>query len=95
MDANATKHVERAIVEMELADKTFVHDGVSSHFLQILNNDNGELLVSGNSQGLVHLALSILRLAMKDVGAHQHFDEAGIVDRCDYPLVISKCLADW
>jgi len=46
--------------------------------------------VSGNQQGLVLLALQILRLADKGIsGSHYHLDESSIADTADMSVVIS------
>ena len=95
MDSALVNHLEAAIEHAQVVDSMAVEGNVSRQFLQILKNESGEVVVQGNSEGLIHLALSLLRLAKKDVGAHVHFDEAGIVDYCDVALVVTRCAADW
>lgn len=95
MKDEAAGSVADAIEHLVSADVLSVSEGVSRHFLQVLNGENGETVVQGNAEGLVYLALSILRLATKQNGAHQHFDESGLLDRCEVPLVVAKCLAEW
>lgn len=88
-------HVEAAIEYAQKADQLAIDGGIAKQFLRVATLENGEVVVQGNSEGLVHLALIILRLVQKEVGSHVHLDEASIVDQCDQPLVIAKCVADW
>ena len=95
MKNEIAENIAIATERLEAVDALSVIDGVSNHFLQVLKAETSETVVRGNTEGLVYLALSILRLAGKQTGAHQHFDESGIVDKCDDPLVITKCDAAW
>ena len=95
MQQPAIKHLEDAIYHASQADAMSVSEGLSNQFLQVLECQENEIRIQGNAEGLLHLALSILRLAKKEDGSHLHFDDAGILDRCDRPLVISKELPSW
>ena len=95
MRDDSLRHVRAAVDHAEKADKASVVEGVSSHFLEILKTEHDEILVRGNQPGLVHFGLSILKLALENEGAHRHFDEAGILDRCEMSLIVAKCKAEW
>ncbi len=72
-------------------------EGITTRFLEVKSeNDRREVCVNGNVAGLVYLANLVLTVAERGfVGAHQHLDEAGGLDTCDVPLVISFKLAEW
>jgi hypothetical protein len=78
-------------------DEDAVRAGTSNHYLALeMAPGHSEYRISGNAQGLLHVAAAILNLVERgSVGAHHHFDEIGIVDKCDVPLVISLRNADW
>ena len=95
MDETARQQINKAIEAATIADESFVSGDVSNHFLQVLKGDHGETIIRGNGEGLVHFALSVLKLAKSDQETHQHFDEAGMIDKCDVPLVVVKSIADW
>ena len=55
-----------------------------------VTSGSGEVVISGNKQGLILLALQILRLADKGIpGSHYHFDECSIADSAEINVVIS------
>lgn len=80
-----------------LDDSSMGSESATSQFLEVRKSTDGEgVSVNGNLGGLVHLARLVLEVAGKGfVGAHQHFDEAGEMDRCDVPFVIGFKLAEW
>lgn len=70
-------------------DESFIKDGVSAHFLQIIKNEH-EVVIRGNYEGLIYLAKNILQIAEKKTeGSHIHLDSSGILDRCDVDTVIA------
>lgn len=95
MSTSEIDHLDVAIEHATQADSSSVVDDVSKHYLRIEAGRGDTVVIRGNKEGLIYLGLSILRLAKKDAGAHLHFDEANLVDECDRPLVIAKCLAEW
>ena len=53
--------------------------------------DGSEVVISGDTTGLVHIALWALDCAKSDVaGKHAHIDEAGIANVGSTPLVIAR-----
>lgn len=72
-------------------------DGVSHHFLEFVKTDNGNTLsINGNPDGLIYFAMSILEVVKhRNSGSHAHFDEVGIVDRADIPIVVCLKEAPW
>jgi hypothetical protein len=76
------------IEQLRAIDRGSVRDGVSNHFLEVLSQ-NGEIVLGGNREGLVWLALQCVELAICNVpGTHYHLDERSMADRADLPLVI-------
>lgn len=77
-------------------DESFSEGGISTHYVEFERTDADEFLVKGNAEGLIHLASKLLELAVTGVeGKHHHFDESGIVDKCDMPLIVTLEKADW
>ena len=68
-------------------DAKAIKDNVSSHFVEITSAQN-EVVIAGNQEGLIYLALQLLLVAEKGyVGSHCHIDEASIADRADVAVV--------
>ena len=81
---NYTKKIEE-IEKVVNGENCLLKDSV----LDIVNG-SGEVVISGNKQGLVLLALQILRLADNGTsGSHYHIDECSIADRADISVVVS------
>lgn len=96
MDSLRLTETQRLAGMVTALDEQSVAAGISHHFIEILKGVDGEVVVRANREGLIHLARSCLSLAIKPtVGSHQHFDEAGIVDRCDVPLILVLAEAEW
>lgn len=89
--------IDRIATQLAAIDETSVAKGVSSHFMEIVESGDGAgIIVRANAEGLVHLACKALEITGKGIeGSHYHFDESGIVDRCDKPLTICFSKADW
>jgi hypothetical protein len=57
---------------------------------------SGEVVVAANREGLVLIALQLLRLADKSVtGAHYHVGESSIADSADVAIVLVHEKAPW
>ncbi len=80
-----------------LDDSSVQSDGVSTQFLEIRKDPQGDgMTIMGNQGGLVHFATLVLEVAEKGfAGAHQHFDEAANADICEAPLVVGFKSAEW
>jgi hypothetical protein len=78
-------------------DDLAVKDGRSTHYLTLeMSAANDEYRISGNAEGLIHIARAIFDLVDRGTpGAHQHFDMTGIADKCDVPLVVTLRGGDW
>lgn len=97
MAQSRSDDIEQIAARLAAIDETFVANGVSSHFMEIVESGDGSgITVRANAEGLVHLACKALEIAGKGIeGSHHHFDNAGILDRCDKPLTICFSKADW
>jgi hypothetical protein len=95
--ANRSEILNQIIEQLRLIDEGAIRDGVSHIFLQVEKVEGiNEIRINGNAEGLIHFAMAVLDLAVSDVkGAHHHFDESGVVDPCDVPLVVSLKAAPW
>ena len=70
-------------------------DGHSEHFIEVLQGQS-EIILGGNREGLLWLALQCAELASKGVaGSHYHLDESSMADRADIPLVLRVSEAPW
>jgi hypothetical protein len=78
-------------------DAAGTKDGVSRKFLEVRQPKSEDAIyVSGNVEGLIHFARAVLDIAAKGFeGAHHHFDEHGVLDHCDIPIVVSLKAAEW
>lgn len=97
MNAETNAELQAVIRILRNLDDQAIQGEVSHHYLEIRQDPQAkELRVSGNREGLIYLAMTILELAEQGrEGSHRHFDEAGIVDHCDVPLVVSMREAPW
>ena len=89
--------ISEIVNSLEYIDSQSIQAEHINHFLEIVHNSEpSELCICGNTEGLVHLAKWILKIADSKIdGKHVHFDNTGIVDRCDVPLIISFKKAPW
>jgi hypothetical protein len=95
LDEERVVELARLAERLAELDEMSIRDGVSAHFIEIRDSGDREVTVDANREGLLHLALVCLTLAAKGTeGSHQHFDELGLVDRCDRALVIALRLAE-
>lgn len=70
--------VEVASEQLSQADAESVRNGVSYHHLRFDSSREGEAVLSGNREGLIHLAKELLDLALRGKeGSHVHYDESG------------------
>lgn len=90
MKINAVEELNVVIENLKKIDALAVNHGISNHFLEFVTKNNPhEFRINGNKEGLIYFAKTILEIAAKDqVGSHFHFDETGIVDNCDLPLIV-------
>ena len=94
MNAQQKAQAQAALRQLEALDEAFSSGGSSTHALSI-SDKAAEIVVFANSEGFIHLAKEALRLAVTDTpGAHSHFDEVGIVDKCDKPLIFTRVRGD-
>jgi hypothetical protein len=57
-------------------------------FIQITQN-NSEIVIDADRNGLIHLAARFLSLAeQRSPGSHFHFGRVSIAGQCDIPLVV-------
>jgi len=97
MAMHVPSELTHVIDQLRRIDEQSIHEGVSTQFLEFeLSTAHNELRINGNPGGLVQFARAILQVVARGHdGAHQHFDEAGIVDRCDIPIVVCLKPAPW
>jgi len=90
------KRLERIFSELKLFDETLIDGKTAYHFLETEMTEQGELLIRGNVEGMVHLACAVLSLTQNPFdGKHRHFDDTGMLDKCETPLIVSFKNADW
>lgn len=93
-DGSITK-LKDIIKELEIVNNDLLSEEVVNHFIEIVENDL-EIIIRGNTEGLTYLAIAILDLALtKKEYEHRHFDELSIFDKCDKELILSYKKADW
>lgn len=71
---------------------------VSTSFLKLRVSDSeqGALVLSANSEGLILLARTILGLAIDgQENSHVHLDANSLMDEADASLVIKKVMTPW
>lgn len=91
----AVDTLKKCYCELSLINDDLLSKKIVDHYLEIVDN-NSEVVIRGNIEGLIYLANAILKLALerKD-NRHFHLDETGIVDKCDKELIISYKSAEW
>jgi hypothetical protein len=89
------KNLHELIGELELLAVPPKSGETSTLFVEVFKNSH-ETVLAANKEGLVHLALQILRLADKATdGAHFHIDESSIADRAEVSVVLTYREAPW
>lgn len=87
--------LERIVEQLRAFDGTSVQGNSSKHFIEIIST-NGEVVIGGNREGLMWLALQCADLALHDEpGAHYHLDQSSMADRADLPVVLRVSTAPW
>lgn len=77
-----------AIQILNSAVKAESPDFTTNQYVEVRRNDT-EVILGGNRNGLIWLALHCLELAARgERGSHVHLDKHSGVDVCDCPLVI-------
>ncbi len=94
---NDKEKLQTALNYLRQIDNTFMEDDVSSHYIDIcLNKDLKELVIRANRAGLINLAMSILNLSVENSEwKHIIFDELGLVDNCDIPVIFTLKRSIW
>ncbi len=83
------KNLRELIGELEMLEVSPKSGEASTLFLEVLDNPH-ETVLAANREGMIHLALQILRLAEKaNEGAHFHIDESSIADRAETGVVLT------
>jgi ligand-binding sensor domain-containing protein len=87
--------LHRVISDLEALDEASNPAAGASCFVAVRKNAT-ETLIAGNAEGLVHLALQLLRVAEQAVpGAHYHRDEASVADTAETRVVFAYERAPW
>ena len=90
------KRLEQAHSVLEGLDDALCRSQIVRHHIETKNGPDGTLEIYANAEGLVHLAYEILNLARGGFeGKHHHFDNAGMLDNCERPFVVSYKSAEW
>ena len=90
------KRLEKIFSGLKQLDENLIDSKHAYHFLENKMSTQGELVVSGNVEGMIHLACAVLSLTQNTFdGKHRHFDDTGMLDECETPLIISFKSADW
>jgi hypothetical protein len=91
----AAKTLCDVISDLESLEATSGTTAVSNSFIEVRTNTD-ETVVNGNRDGLIQLALQLLRLAESEsLGAHYHLDESSIADAADTNVVFALKQAPW
>jgi len=81
--------------ELKSLDDMATVGGVSRSYVEVRNGTN-EVIIGGNTEGLVLLALQLVRLAQNETpGAHIHIDEASIAGLAETRLVLRRSEVSW
>ena len=89
------KNLATLISELESMDATNTLSAPSQIFVEVRRNSD-ETIILGNQEGLVHIALQLLRLAEKEsLGGHYHIDESSVADTAETNVVLSYKKAPW
>lgn len=87
--------MEELIQKLEEINSLSTNNELSSHYIGITKN-NTETVLKVNKQGLVWLALEVLKLAEKQQeGRHLHIDECGLADKAETNIIITYKSAEW
>lgn len=89
------KNLRNLIVELESLVADSPSGEPSNLFVEVRKNEI-ETVIAGNQDGLVHIALQLLRLAEgESLGGHYHIDESSIADTAETNVVLSYKQAPW
>ena len=87
--------LHQVISSLEELDRASISQGVSQQFVAVRMVAK-ETVVAGNREGLLHLALQLLRLGSKVApGSHYHLDEASVADIAETNVVFVYEEAPW
>jgi len=90
LDELKTKRLEKIFLELKSLDQSIMDDPKSFHFLDSRKSPEGEFILAGNFEGLIHLASTLLGLTQNTFdGKHRHFDEANMLEENAKPFVVS------
>jgi hypothetical protein len=78
--------IQKAIEALSSAEKIDSPEFAAASYVEVRRNEH-EVVLGGNREGLLWLALHCLKLAEQQRGSHLHLDEVG-TDVCECPLVI-------
>jgi hypothetical protein len=81
------KSLTDAIQILTEAVRTDSPEFETAQYVEIRQNEH-EIILGGNREGLVWLALHCLNLSQQKKGSHIHLDKASNTDVCDIPLII-------
>ena len=79
--------LKEAIQVLSLAAQADSPEFESAQYVEVRRNAH-EIILGGNREGLVWLALHCLRLSEQQHGSHIHLDEHSGTDISDIPLVL-------
>jgi hypothetical protein len=81
------KSLTDAIQILTEAVRTNFPEFETAQYVEIRQNEH-EIVLGGNREGLVWLALHCLNLSQQTKGSHIHLDEVSGTNACDIPLII-------
>lgn len=88
-------NLRKLISELESFAARNLSSGAGNLFLEVRKNET-ETVIAGNRDGLVEVALQLLRLAESEsCGGHYHIDESSIADMAETNVVLSYKQEPW
>ena len=82
--------IEKKIKKLkDLFVELFDNHSFNNSYISIKNSGD-EIVLKANQEGIVLLIEELIDLCESNiVGKHYHLDEAGIINKCDIPIIIS------
>ncbi len=95
MDEDIDSQIRNVVEALEEINRRLVSPSTSNSYLSVKHIVGTEVRISGNKEGLLLFAAEIANLTNSQLGTHYHYDEHGMIDESDVPIVVSKCSAPW
>lgn len=94
MTKNQAIKLKEIINELESLYEDITTDNPENYHLGISEYDNS-ILIRGNSEGLINLSISGLKLAASNKNEQHYHLGAGALDKLDKELELQYCINEW